>query len=466
MSGRASGVAPLVALALVAGCTLGPDYRRPQYPIPPAYRATPAAPPAGSLNIGDLSWWQIFQDEQLQALIRTALAENYDVRIAAARVLDARAQLTIVRASQFPTADATATASYTRAQGDLPFTQAPESASAAGGISLAFEIDLWGRLRRATEAARAQLLASDAAQRTVLMTLVGDLATAYFQLRELDLELEIARRTLASHGESLRLTKRRLEGGVVALQDVRQAETLVFTAAAAIPDTERQIEQKENQISILLGRNPDAVPRGRPLLQQLALPEVPPGLPSTLLERRPDIRQAEQQLVAANAQIGVAKAAFFPQVLLTGSAQVGASSVNSVTSGPFGLYGLGPSITVPIFNTGRTQAGVDSAEARREAAVLQYAQTIQTALREVSDAIVEYRKRREFRTQQQSLTGSQRDAARLAKLRYRGGVTTYLEILDAERQLFTAELGLAQAQRDELLAVVQLYKALGGGWQP
>jgi multidrug efflux system outer membrane protein len=201
-------------------------------------------------------------------------------------------------------------------------------------------------------------------------------------------------------------------------------------------------------------------------VQQLALPEVPPGLPSTLLERRPDIRQAEQQLIAANAQIGVAKAAFFPQVLLTGSAQVGASSVNSVTSGPFGLSGLGPSITVPIFNTGRTQAGVDSAEARREAAVLQYGQTIQTALREVSDAIVEYRKRREFRTQQQSLTESQRDAARLAKLRYRGGVTTYLEILDAERQLFTAELGLARAQRDELLTVVQLYKALGGGWQP
>jgi multidrug efflux system outer membrane protein len=466
MSGYAAGVAPLVALALVAGCTLGPDYRRPQYPIPRAYRATPDAPPPGSQDIGDLSWWQIFQDEQLQTLIRTALTENYDVRIAAARVLDARAQLTIVRSSQFPTADAAGTASYTRAEGDVPSTQARESASVTGGINLAFEIDLWGRLRRATEAARAQLLASEEARRTVLTTLVGDLATAYFQLRELDLELEIARRTLASHGESLRLTQRRLEGGVVALQDVRQAETLVFTAAAAIPATERQIEQKENQISILLGRNPDAVPRGRPLLQQLALPEVPPGLPSTLLERRPDIRQAEQQLVAANAQIGVAKAAFFPQVLLTGSAQVGASSVTSVTSGPFGLYGLGPSVTVPIFNTGRTQAGVDSAEARREAAVLQYGQTIQTALREVSDAIVEYGKRREFRTQQQSLTESQRDAARLAKLRYRGGVTTYLEILDAERQLFTAELGLAQAQRDELLAVVQLYKALGGGWQP
>ena len=464
MSGRAAG--PLLVLSLVAGCTLGPDYRRPQYPIPPAYRATPDVPPAGSLDIGDLSWWQIFQDEQLQTLIRTALAENYDVRIAATRVLDARAQLTIARSSQFPTADAAGTASYARAQGDIPSTQARESASVTGGISLAFEIDLWGRLRRATEAARAQLLASEEARRTVLTTLVGDLATAYFQLRELDLELEIARRTLASHGESLRLTKRRLEGGVVALQDVRQAETLVFTAAAAIPDTERQIEQKENQISILLGRNPDAVPRGRPLVQQLALPEVPPGLPSTLLERRPDIRQAEQQLIAANAQIGVAKAAFFPQVLLTGSAQVGASSVNSVTSGPFGLSGLGPSITVPIFNTGRTQAGVDSAEARREAAVLQYGQTIQTALREVSDAIVEYRKRREFRTQQQSLTEAQRDTARLAKLRYRGGVTTYLEILDAERQLFTAELGLAQAQRDELLAVVQLYKALGGGWQP
>ena len=259
MSGLAAHATPLLALALVAGCTLGPDYRRPSYPVPPAYRAATDA--AGQGDLGDLSWWQIFQDEQLQALIRTALAENYDVRIAAARVLDARAQLTIVRSSQFPTAGASATASYTRAPGDVPATQPPESASASGGISLAFEIDLWGRLRRATEAARAQLLASEEARRTVLTTLIGDLATAYFQLRELDLELEIARRTLASYEESLRLTKRRLEGGVVALQDVRQAETLVFTATAAIPNTERQIEQKENQISILLGRNPDAVPR-------------------------------------------------------------------------------------------------------------------------------------------------------------------------------------------------------------
>lgn len=326
------------------------------------------------------------------------------------------------------------------------------------------EIDFWGRLRRTTEAAWADLLASTEAQWTVVTTLISDVAMTYFQLRELDLELEIAYHTLTLRQDSLRLVQMRAEGGLVSLLEVRQAEILVTTAAQTIPDIERRMAQTENRLSILLGQNPGAVPRGRPLLEQLALPEVPAGLPSALLERRPDIRQAEQQLVAANARIGVAKALFFPQVTLTGSAGVGTTAVNGTFFGPSGLFAVGPGVTLPIFNMGRIRAGVESAEARQQEALLRYQQTIQQAFREVADALVEYRKRQEFRVQQESLTRTLQDATSLSRQRYEGGVTSYLEVLDTERQLFTAELSLAQAQRDELLAVVQLYKALGGGW--
>jgi multidrug efflux system outer membrane protein len=251
---------------------------------------------------------------------------------------------------------------------------------------------------------------------------------------------------------------------VAALIDVRQAEVLLYTAAQTVPDVERRIEQTENLISVLLGRNPDAVPRGRPLLQQLALPAVPAGLPSSLLERRPDIQQAESQLAAATARIGVAKADFFPRVLLTGAAGGGGVMVNGDWFGPSGLLTIAPQVSLPLFNMGRIGAGVDSAEARAQAALVRYQQTVQQAFREVSDALVEHRKRREFRIQQEALVTSLRDAARLANIRYRGGVTSYLEVLDTERQLFDAELALAQAQRDELLAVVRLYRAVGGGW--
>jgi multidrug efflux system outer membrane protein len=300
----------------------------------------------------------------------------------------------------------------------------------------------------------------------VVTTLISDVATAYFQLRELDLELEISRRTLASRQDSLRLVKLRYEGGVAALIDVRQAEVLLYTAAETIPDTERRIEQTENLISLLLGRSPGGVPRGRALPETLALipPSVPAGLPSSLLERRPDIRQAEDQLAAATARIGVARADYFPRFLLTGAAGAGGVAINGNWFGPSGLLAVSPQVTLPIFNMGRIGAGVDSAEARAQEAVVRYEQTIQQAFREVADALIEHRKRSEFRTQQGLLVESLRDAARLANIRYRGGVTSYLEVLDTERQLFDAELVLAQAQRDELLAVVRLYRALGGGW--
>jgi outer membrane protein, multidrug efflux system len=454
----------LPGLLLLTACTVGPDYKRPDVATPSDFRGRVNGP-AGAESLGDVAWWQIFGDEALQSLIRTALVENYDVRIAAARVLDARAQVTIARSFQFPEVNASASAPYVRTYGDRAPLQLSETFSPVGTLDLAWEIDLWGRLRRATEAARADLLASEEVQRFVMSTLVSDVATAYLQLRELDVELEISRRTLAARQDSLRLVKIRQEGAVAGMMDVRQAEVLLYTAAETIPDIERRIEQTENLISVLTGRYPDAVARGRPLLAQIASPTVPVGLPSSLLERRPDIRQAEAQLAAATARIGVAKADYFPRILLIGQGGGGGTLVEGTWFGPFGLFGIGPQVSLPIFNMGRIGANVNSAEARAQAALFNYQQTILQAFREVSDALVEHRKRGEFRTQQQLLVASLRDAARLADIRYRGGVSSYLEVLDTERQLFEAELALAQAQRDELLAVVRLYRALGGGWQ-
>ena len=456
----------LSAALVLAGCTVGPDYRRPEIPVPSDFRGRAPDVPASAASIGDEAWWQVFQDETLLSLIRTALAENYDLRIAAARVLDARARATFTRSFQFPDLSAAASAPYVRIPGDRAPTQAEQTFSPLGTFDLFWEIDLWGRFRRATEAARAELLASEDVQRLVVTTLISDVATAYFQLRELDVELEISKRTLASRQGSLRLVKLRYEGGVAALIDVRQAEVLLYTAAETIPDVERRIEQTENLISVLLGRSPDAVPRGRAMPETLALvpPSVPTGLPSSLLERRPDIRQAESQLAAATARIGVAKADYFPRVILTGAAGAGGIKIDGSWFGPQGLLAISPQLTLPIFNSGRVGAGVDSAEAVAQEALVRYQQTIQQAFREVSDALVEHRKRGEFRIQQEALVESLRDAARLANIRYRGGVTSYLEVLDTERQLFDAELALAQAQRDELLAVVRLYRALGGGW--
>ena len=458
-----NGVLALTALVLV-GCTVGPDYKRPELSIPSEFRGRAPDAPAGAESLGDVGWWQIFQDESLQSLIRTALAENYDARIAAARVLDARARVTINRSFQFPDLSGSASAPYTYVPGDRTPLQFRETFTPLGTFDLFWEIDFWGRFRRGTEAARADLLASESARRFVMTTVVSDVATAYFQLRELDLELEISQRTLASRQDSLRLVKLRQQGAVASMMDVRQAEVLLYTAAAAVPDVERRIEQTENQISILLGRNPDAVPRGRPLLQQLALPAIPPGLPSSLLERRPDVVEAEGQLAAATARIGVAKSDYFPRVILTGAAGVGGIKIDSSWFGPQGLLAIAPQVTLPIFNSGRIGAGVDSASAQAQEALFRYQQTIQQAFRDVADALIEHRKRGEFRVQQEALVESLRDAARLSNVRYRGGVTSYLEVLDTERQLFDAELQLAQAQRDELLAVVRLYRALGGGW--
>jgi multidrug efflux system outer membrane protein len=415
-------------------------------------------------SLGEQKWPEVFQDEELQALVRMATQQNYDVRIAASRILQAEAELGVTRANQFPSLDGTADVTSFRSPQNGPIPGF-ERTRGQVGLSAGWEIDFWGKYRRATEAARAALLSVEWARRSVITTLVADLANSYFQLRELDLELEISQRTLASRQESLQLIQDLADRGLSSQLDVRQAEQLVFTAGARIPDIERRIEQEENFISILVGDNPRAIPRGRSLTEQPHASEVPAGLPSSLLERRPDIRQAEQQLIAFNANIGVARAQYFPQITLTGAGGFQSSALTSLFSGPAGLWSLAGGIAQPIFSGGRVRSGVRLAEAQQEEALLVYQQTIQQAFREVSDALVAYRKNQELRQQQERLAASAGDASQLSSTRYNAGVTSYLEVLTNETNYFSAQLGLAQARVAELQALVQLYRALGGGWQ-
>jgi multidrug efflux system outer membrane protein len=459
-------IAPISIAILISGCTVGPNYKKPAANVPVSYRglAPDETGKTESASIGDQKWWEVFQDEQLRSLIRTALQQNYDVRIAGARILEAQAQLGITRADQFPSVSGGASISDQRSAKSA-FLPAFERSTGQLNVSAAWELDFWGKFRRATEAARANLLASEWARQEIIATLVANISAAYFQLRALDLELEISKRTLASRRESLRLTRILADRGSTSMLDVRQAEQLVFTAAAEIPALEQQIEQQENFISTLLGRNPGDIPRGQTLTEQAHPPEVPPGLTSSLLERRPDIRQAEQQLIAANAQIGAARAAYFPQISLSGAGGFQSAAVTDLFGGPAGTWNFGASLAQPIFTAGRLRSNVRFSEAQKQATLLFYEQTIQGAFRSVSDALIAYRKSREFRTQEESLFQSAQDSARLSHMRYSGGVTGYLEVLTNETNAFSAELGLVQAQLNELLALVQLYKALGGGWQ-
>jgi multidrug efflux system outer membrane protein len=462
---RALGLLVLTA-GLACGCTVGPNYKRPPVTTPEEYRGLPAdqASHADSGSFGDQQWWEVFQDETLQGLIGTALEQNYDVRIAAARILQARTQLGIIRADQLPTVSAGASTAYERIPRSR-FSPAVDTNINQVSVSAAWELDFWEKFRRATEGARANLLANEWARHEVVRTVVTDVASAYFQLRELDLELEISRQTLASRRDSLRLTQLLSDRGATSLLDVRQAEQLVFGAAASIPDLEQRIEQQENFISTLLGNNPQEVPRGLRLTEQPHAPEVPAGLPSTLLERRPDLRQAEQVVVAANAGIGVAKADYFPQIALTGTGGFQSAVLASLFSGPAGLWTLAASAAQPVFQGGRLRNRVQLAEAQQEEAALAYQQTIQQAFREVSDALVAYRKSQAFRVEQEQLTRSAEDATRLSNLRYSGGAASYLEVLDSDSRKFAAQLNLAQAQFNELQSMVRIYRALGGGWQ-
>ncbi|HEY0321481.1 MAG TPA: efflux transporter outer membrane subunit [Pyrinomonadaceae bacterium] len=462
--------------ALLIGCLLSGSvagqkkYERPEVKRPDTFRGSDVVAPPDANSIGDLKWFEVFKDAELQKLIRTAMAQNYDLRLAVARINAARANLGLTRSNQFPQFDVGADLTTTRTSAN-----SGASASGQGGRTrsfgevflslLSFELDVWGRLRQQTKAARAQLRSTEEDRKTVLTIVVSDVATAYFNLLELDMELDIAKRTLAARQESLRLITARQQGGLATMLDVRQAEELVYQASQTIPDTERLIEQTENQISLLLGNNPAPIPRGTPLAEQQELPVVPAGLPSSLLERRPDIRSAEQLLISQNALVSAAKKAYFPTISLTGAFGFQSNSLSNLFSGPSRAWTLIPQLMQPVFTAGRLKSNVNFEKAQREYALAQYQQTIQTAFSDVSNALVQYRRVREIRTQQELLVSSLRDASRLAHLRYEGGVDTLLNALFADTALFSAELSLAQTKRNELLSLVQLYKALGGGWQ-
>jgi multidrug efflux system outer membrane protein len=461
---RKWGVTVLV-LAMVAGCKLGPNYSRPPISTPDSYRELAPDQQAQSAgSIGDERWWEVFKDEELQGLVREALKQNYDIRIAAERILQAQAIVGITRADQYPTIAAGASAlnqRFPQTKINGPFQTGPMQVN----LSLAWQLDFWGQYRRATESARAQLLSTEWAKKAVISSVVSNVASAYFQLLELDLEMEISTRTLQSRKESLRLVQIRQTGGTGTLLDVRQSEELMYTAAAAIPDLERRIGQQENVLSVLMGRNPGAIPRSKRLVDTTIAPSVPAGLPSSLLERRPDIQSSEQQLVAANARIGIAKAAFFPQISLTGVAGYQSTALTSLFSGPAGLWSFGASLAQPIFTGGKLRSNLHLTESQEQESVLTYQQTIQQAFRDVSDSLIAYKKNQEFKEQQALLTAAAVDATRLANARYTGGVASYLEVLDTDTLAYEAELSLAQAQLEERLALVQLYNALGGGWQ-
>ena len=456
-----------ISVGLVAGQQ---KYQPPQVEKPSQFRGAENTIAVNQNSIGVLKWFEVFKDPELQKLIRTAVVQNYDLRSSVARINAARANLGLARSEQFPQIEAGADLTSTRISrnGQTPLIGQVEQKRTFGSVFLnllSFELDVWGRLRQQTKAARAQLRATEEDRNTVRTTVVSDVATGYFSLLELDSELDIAKRTLSTRENSLRLIKVRQQGGVATLLDVRQAEELVYQASQTIPDTERAIEQTENQLRVLLGENPGPIVRGRALAQQEELPTVPPGLPSSLLERRPDIRSAEENLVAQRALVSAAKKAYFPTISLTGLFGFQSNQLSSLFTGPSRAWTLIPQVTQPIFTGGRLKSDVKFAKSQQELAVVQYEQTVQNAFREVSDALIQYRKVREIRTQQELLVETLRDRSRLAYLRYQGGVDTQLNALDADRDLFDAELDLSQTKRNELLSLVQLYKALGGGWQ-
>jgi len=468
---RAPTVSIAAAALLLSGCTVGPNYNRPRVALPATFRAPEPLSQSEAASFADLKWFEVFRAPDLQELIKTALAQNYDLRDAVARVEEARANLGITRSNQIPQLSASGSMNYTRISrnGTLPLPASIPinqdiNYGSAGLNLLPFQIDLWGQLRRATEAARANLLNADWNRKNVITTVVSQVAADYFELLELDSEVKISQLTLETRRQSLTLTQQRQAHGLATLLDVRQAEQLVDSAAESIPQLQQQLEQTENQISLLLSKNPGRIERGSHLSEAFFAPEVPVGLPSALLERRPDIRAAEQALIAANANIGVAKAAYFPQISLTGSIGGQSSKLASLFSGPNGTWSFVPQITQPIFAAGRLKNNVRLAEAQREDAQIAYEKSIQTAFQQVSDALIAHERTRESRVEQQKLVTALEDRKRLAYRRYQGGVDTQLNALDADRDLLAAELTLAQLRYSELVSVVQLYQALGGGW--
>ena len=458
-------LAALMTSTLIAGCSVGPNYHRPSVQSPAAFRDLSENPEvqAQAASYADLPWWQVFQDPQLQELIRTALKQNYDLQLATERINAGRAQLAVTRSSLFP---------QVHGNGDFSGGKDHNFQVKSNFLTLtadaAFQLDFFGKLRRATEAARAELLATEDARQVVILTLVSDVASRYFALLQLDLQLQITRETVKTQEDSVKLTNLRVEHGVATKLDVLQAQQVLDSANAQIPDLERRIAQEENAISILLGNYPKAVLRGRPLVEQPLPPEVPPGLPSTLIERRPDIREVEQILVAANAEIGVAKAQFFPQISLTGSGggSFGRSSAfSSLMSSQAEIWSYGAQVSQPIFTGGALHGNLRLAKSQHESALIAYRKTIQRAFGDVSDALIGYEKLHQVRVRQEDTVKDLQESVRLSEMRYKGGTTTYLEVLDGQRSLFSAELTLAEARGTEYQSLVQLYRALGGGWK-
>ena len=453
-------------LVLLTGCTVGPNYKRPQVPVAPAFRGADNAEvtTADKTSLGDENWAEVFHEPELQGLIRTALRNNYDVRIAAQRVLEQQAQLKVTRSQELPTLSAGGSGIGAELPDSLSKSIGSSVYAGSFNLSAAWAPDFWGLYRRQTQAARAQLLAQVWAQRAVRMTLVEQVASSYIQLRALDRQLDIAKQTLAVRRQSVDLTRRLADGGSAPLSDLREAEELQYTASSQIPQLEAQIQQQENGLRLLLGENPGPVAYTEdnalaPLPQNL-----PVGLPSRLLERRPDILEAEQQLIAANAQIGVARAQFFPQLSISASGGVGGDQwSNLFDSGGHTIYGIG-SLTQPIFEGGKLRGQLQLSEHEKEEMVLNYQKTIAGAFRDVSNALIALDKTRTAREQQTLLVAAAQDATQLARMRYQGGATSYLEVLTTDSNLFSAQLNLVNAQEREALSLVQLYAALGGGW--
>ena len=458
-------IAAVLCSAFLSACMVGPKYHRPVVQTPSTFRDLADNPQikAQSASYADLPWWQVFKYPKLQELIRTALKQNYDLEIATERINAARAQLAVTRSSLFPQVGVGANFNG----GKENNFQAKYNFLTLLGDA-AFQLDFVGRLRRANEAARAELLATEDARQTVVLTLVSDVANDYFTLLQLDLELQITRQTVTTQTNSVKLTNLRLEHGVATKLDVLQAQQVLDTANAEIPNLEREIGQEEDAINILLGNYPNGVPRGLALVDQEIPPEVPTGLTSSLMERRPDIREAEQILVAANAEIGVAKAQFFPQVTLTGS---GGGSFGRTSAYPgifptqLGIWSYGAQVAQPVFTGGALRGNLHLAESEHSQALIAYQQTIQRAFGDVSDALIGYGKFHQVRLRQQDTVADLQETVRISTLRYQGGTTTYLEVLDSQRSLYAAELTLATARGDEFRSLVQLYRALGGGWQ-
>jgi len=453
----------IIALTTITGCTVGPDYVRPEVDTPEDWRFK-IEDAAGTVNT---EWWEQFNDPVLDALINQALLNNKDVRIAAARVEEFAARVDITRAGFYPQIGYDGTASRGSisrdAASNLPAGTSRINDSYMAALNVGWELDVWGRIRRATEAARAQLLATEEGRRTVILTLVTSVASSYINLRSLDQQLQIAIRTLDTRGKSVELFQIQFEGGVVSALEVAQIRSEYEQAAVRIPALERQIALQENALSILLGSNPGDITRGK-TIDALVLPQVPVGLPSELLARRPDIRQAEQGLIAANAQIGVARSQYFPTISLSGLFGYASTELSDLLQGSSKIWDIGAGALGPIFTGGRISGQVRASEAVQRQALVGYARTIQTAFREVDDALISSVKFREEQLAQGRRVGALQDYAHYAQIRYDEGQVSFIEVLDSERRLFDAELLLVQSKNDVYASLVGLYKAMGGGW--